>query len=208
MVLIALSLLTCIPWISRSHNCISNSADSVVECVGDTSALMPGGVRMGAPALTSRGFTEDDFRQVANFVDRSATAPLLLWYRRSAMTPMCTNFAALLLLITHGSSNLQFCWLVDPGSAVSSAVLPDVLLFWCCWVMLGCANVPVEHRQGHVPAFYLGVVGCCQANAYVASVCNAHKDPVLACSVLLHLSIWTKDTLMRMVFHDPVKTSV
>lgn len=37
---------------------------------GDTSALMPGGVRMGAPALTSRGFTEDDFVQVANFVDR------------------------------------------------------------------------------------------------------------------------------------------
>lgn len=37
---------------------------------GDTSALMPGGLRMGAPALTSRGFTEDDFRQVADFVDR------------------------------------------------------------------------------------------------------------------------------------------
>ncbi len=33
---------------------------------------MPGGLRMGAPALTSRGFTEDDFRQVADFVDRSA----------------------------------------------------------------------------------------------------------------------------------------
>lgn len=31
---------------------------------------MPGGVRMGAPALTSRGFIEDDFKQVANFVDR------------------------------------------------------------------------------------------------------------------------------------------
>lgn len=37
---------------------------------GDTSALVPGGLRMGAPALTSRGFTEDDFRQVADFVDR------------------------------------------------------------------------------------------------------------------------------------------
>lgn len=47
-------------------------ADCVGNYAGDTSALMPGGVRMGAPALTSRGFTEDDFRQVANFVDRSA----------------------------------------------------------------------------------------------------------------------------------------
>ena len=37
---------------------------------GDKSALVPGGLRMGAPALTSRGFTEKDFKQVAKFVDR------------------------------------------------------------------------------------------------------------------------------------------
>ena len=37
---------------------------------GDTSALVPGGVRMGSPALTSRGFTAADFDQVADFVDR------------------------------------------------------------------------------------------------------------------------------------------
>ncbi len=37
---------------------------------GDTSALMPGGIRMGAPALTSRGFTENDFVKVAEFFDR------------------------------------------------------------------------------------------------------------------------------------------
>ena len=34
---------------------------------------------MGAPALTSRGFTEDDFRQVADFVDRSAAPEHLLF---------------------------------------------------------------------------------------------------------------------------------
>ncbi|PXF45152.1 Serine hydroxymethyltransferase 4 [Gracilariopsis chorda] len=37
---------------------------------GDKSALNPGGVRLGTPALTSRGFTEDDFRKVADFLDR------------------------------------------------------------------------------------------------------------------------------------------
>eukprot|EP00953_Heterococcus_sp_UTEX-ZZ885_P008960 5314-Heterococcus_DN1.PRE.2 len=37
---------------------------------GDTSALTPGGIRMGAPALTTRGFTEDDFEKVAEFFDR------------------------------------------------------------------------------------------------------------------------------------------
>lgn len=38
---------------------------------GDVSALVPGGLRMGAPALTSRGFTESDFDQVAEFVDEA-----------------------------------------------------------------------------------------------------------------------------------------
>ena len=33
---------------------------------GDVSALVPGGVRMGTPALTTRGFTEKDFEQVHN----------------------------------------------------------------------------------------------------------------------------------------------
>lgn len=38
---------------------------------GDVSAMVPGGLRMGAPALTSRGFIEPDFEQVAEFVDRA-----------------------------------------------------------------------------------------------------------------------------------------
>jgi glycine hydroxymethyltransferase len=37
---------------------------------GDVSAMVPGGLRMGSPALTSRGFIEKDFEQVAEFVDR------------------------------------------------------------------------------------------------------------------------------------------
>jgi glycine hydroxymethyltransferase len=35
---------------------------------GDKSAMVPGGIRMGSPALTSRGFIESDFEQVAEFV--------------------------------------------------------------------------------------------------------------------------------------------
>ena len=38
---------------------------------GDTSALVPGGIRIGAPALTSRGFLEADFEKVADFLDRA-----------------------------------------------------------------------------------------------------------------------------------------
>jgi glycine hydroxymethyltransferase len=39
--------------------------------LGDRSALTPGGVRVGAPALTSRGLNESDFRQVADFLHRA-----------------------------------------------------------------------------------------------------------------------------------------
>ena len=38
---------------------------------GDVKAMVPGGVRMGTPALTSRGFMEEDFEKVAEFVDRA-----------------------------------------------------------------------------------------------------------------------------------------
>ncbi|GMI31622.1 hypothetical protein TrRE_jg6442 [Triparma retinervis] len=47
--------------------CMSTNKNTVP---GDTSALTPGGIRMGAPALTSRGLNEDDFVKVAEFFDR------------------------------------------------------------------------------------------------------------------------------------------
>jgi len=37
---------------------------------GDTSAVNPGGVRLGSPALTSRGLNEDDFDRVAEFLHK------------------------------------------------------------------------------------------------------------------------------------------
>merc|ERR1711991_1031691 len=37
---------------------------------GDSSALTPGGLRLGAPALTSRDFKEADFEKVAEFLHR------------------------------------------------------------------------------------------------------------------------------------------
>jgi len=37
---------------------------------GDASALSPGGVRIGAPAMTTRGCTKEDFKKIAEFLDR------------------------------------------------------------------------------------------------------------------------------------------
>ncbi|KAL3424651.1 serine hydroxymethyltransferase [Phlyctema vagabunda] len=40
---------------------------------GDLSALKPGGLRMGTPAMTTRGFQQDDFVRVADIVNRAVT---------------------------------------------------------------------------------------------------------------------------------------
>ncbi|KAI1079816.1 serine hydroxymethyltransferase [Whalleya microplaca] len=40
---------------------------------GDRSALVPGGLRLGSPAMTTRGFGADDFVRVADLIDRAVT---------------------------------------------------------------------------------------------------------------------------------------
>lgn len=37
---------------------------------GDKSALTPQGIRIGAPAMTSRGLSEEDFIKIANYIDQ------------------------------------------------------------------------------------------------------------------------------------------
>ena len=58
--------------------------------VGDRSALTPGGVRVGAPALTSRGFKEADFEKVADFLDQAVKIGLRL---QAASGPKLVDFA-------------------------------------------------------------------------------------------------------------------
>jgi glycine hydroxymethyltransferase len=67
-------------WDVRPHDMSGNKLEKLFDVVnitvnknsvyGDRSALAPGGVRLGAPALTSRGFKEEDFVKVAEFLDR------------------------------------------------------------------------------------------------------------------------------------------
>merc|ERR550514_2247017 len=38
---------------------------------GDKSAITPSGLRVGTPAMTSRGLVEDDFRKVGEFISRA-----------------------------------------------------------------------------------------------------------------------------------------
>lgn len=43
---------------------------------GDLSAMKPGGLRMGSPAMTTRGLQPEDFVRIANIVDRAVTISL------------------------------------------------------------------------------------------------------------------------------------
>eukprot|EP00468_Gymnochlora_sp_CCMP2014_P013676 CAMPEP_0167749876 /NCGR_PEP_ID=MMETSP0110_2-20121227/5665_1 /TAXON_ID=629695 /ORGANISM="Gymnochlora sp., Strain CCMP2014" /LENGTH=476 /DNA_ID=CAMNT_0007635107 /DNA_START=191 /DNA_END=1621 /DNA_ORIENTATION=- len=68
-------------WDLRPHKLTGSKMEAICDAVsitlnknavlGDTSALSPGGVRIGTPALTSRGFLEKDFRVVAELLDEA-----------------------------------------------------------------------------------------------------------------------------------------
>jgi len=65
----------------RDNNITGNKVELLCELVdislnknaiiGDKSALTPGGIRIGTPALTTRGFLEEDFIIVANLLDKT-----------------------------------------------------------------------------------------------------------------------------------------
>ncbi|XP_021888102.1 serine hydroxymethyltransferase, mitochondrial-like [Carica papaya] len=61
---------------------------------GDVSAMVPGGIRMGTPALTSRGFVEEDFERVADFFD--AAVKLALKIKADAKGTKLKDFVATL----------------------------------------------------------------------------------------------------------------
>merc|ERR1711977_594103 len=67
-------------WDLRPHGLTGSKVEKVCECAsislnrnavhGDASALSPGGVRIGSPAMTTRGCGVEEFRQIAGFLDR------------------------------------------------------------------------------------------------------------------------------------------
>merc|ERR1719480_415548 len=67
-------------WDLRPHGLTGSKVEKVCEVCsislnrnavhGDASALSPGGVRIGTPAMTTRGCSADDFKKIALFLDR------------------------------------------------------------------------------------------------------------------------------------------
>jgi len=73
-------------WSLRKHELTGSKLEKVCEkagitvnknmVIGDQSALSPSGIRLGTPALTSRGFNEKDMVQVAAFLDEAVKISL------------------------------------------------------------------------------------------------------------------------------------
>jgi len=67
-------------WDLRPHGLTGSKLEKVCEGAsislnrnavhGDASALSPGGVRIGSPAMTTRGCGTEDFKKIADFLDR------------------------------------------------------------------------------------------------------------------------------------------
>merc|ERR1711963_264102 len=67
-------------WYLRPHGLTGSKVEKVCELCsislnrnavhGDASALSPGGVRIGAPAMTTRGCGEAEFKKIAEFLHR------------------------------------------------------------------------------------------------------------------------------------------
>merc|ERR1711994_111935 len=67
-------------WDVRPHGLTGSKVEKVCEVCsislnrnavhGDASALSPGGVRIGSPAMTTRGCTIEDFKKIALFLHR------------------------------------------------------------------------------------------------------------------------------------------
>merc|ERR1712087_194859 len=68
-------------WDVRPHGLTGSKVEKLCDCCsitlnknavhGDASALSPGGVRIGAGAMTTRGCNTDDFKKIALILDRA-----------------------------------------------------------------------------------------------------------------------------------------
>merc|ERR1712139_540802 len=73
-------------WDLRPHGLTGSKVEKVCEAAsvslnrnavhGDASALSPGGVRIGSPAMTTRGCNADEFKKIAEFLSRCCTIAL------------------------------------------------------------------------------------------------------------------------------------
>lgn len=75
-------------WDLRPHGLTGSKVEKILDAahmttnknsvVGDKSAVTPGGIRLGTPALTTRGMKEEDMVTIAGFLVRAITISLAI----------------------------------------------------------------------------------------------------------------------------------
>lgn len=73
-------------WDLRPHGLTGSKVEKILDemnittnknsIVGDKSAVTPGGIRLGTPALTTRGMKEEDMVVIAGFLAKAVTISL------------------------------------------------------------------------------------------------------------------------------------
>lgn len=81
----------------RSKNIDGARVEAVLEKIniaankntvpGDKSALFPSGLRVGTPAMTTRGFLADEFKAVADYLDKAVKIAIKLKAKEEGATP-------------------------------------------------------------------------------------------------------------------------
>ena len=82
---------------------------------GDRNMFVPGGMRIGTPAMTTRGLGEDDFRQVADLVDRGVRIAVDL----KAKTPGEAKLKDFMAFVGNGSNFPEITQLRDDVHAMA-----------------------------------------------------------------------------------------
>ncbi|SAM04300.1 hypothetical protein [Absidia glauca] len=80
---------------------------------GDTSALRPNGLRIGTPAMTSRGFKEDDFVKVASYIDCAVSIAVDI--QKSTPSKLLKDFKAAFnaSYLQNDAKTVEFQWMND-----------------------------------------------------------------------------------------------
>lgn len=97
--------------------------------------MVPGGIRMGSPALTSRGFIESDFEQVAEFVHRGIQIAKTLKGKAGALCSssgiLWCSMAFVVLLRVSGSCPGKYLYRIQYMASTARR---------CVHVALGCSS--------------------------------------------------------------------
>ena len=105
---------------------------------GDASAQVPGGIRLGTSALTSRDMKEDDIKIVANFLHRAVQLSLLL--QKEAGSKLLKDFVRVATTPEEGKQ----------GYTQVRQLRDEVQVFASKWPLPGVDVASLKKPQGYV----------------------------------------------------------